>query len=399
MPRFGSSSFGSSGFGSSNAAVEFGGSGFGSSQPQQQQVMFGQSGFGSKPVSSIAGPTSQNGARGSNGGVAFGQSGFGAFATGASPFATASSQPQQQQQSGSFGNAATGAQPSPFGLFANNGPGGDSSLPAFSQVNINGSDNNDKSTSQSPFGKFAAQGVVTPEAPSAFGKAASNENNAGNGTVASKPSPFSTFSSQGFQQQHKSIFGQSQQPNSNSGSAFGEKTGTVSLSAVNNGFGELTTATAGNQKNDRVVYDDDDVEDSLSFGGISISNKEAKPVAPTPTPAPAKKEQVIAVVRPDENRFPLPTDDPSSSRPNPVFADMNFRPLTLTERMHEFFKLSGRPTFDRTMKNRNGVSVIFTGNEFLPNVGDLTLQERHAFESAEFEIGMVPEIPPPLSFL
>ncbi|CCE79587.1 Piso0_001664 [Millerozyma farinosa CBS 7064] len=343
---FGSSGFGSSGFGSSNTAAAgaakpgFGSSGFGSSgfgKPSTGQSAFGSSGFGSSGFGQA--PSGQAG----SGQSAFGSSGFGSSGFGSSGFGSSGFGQSTSGQAGS-GQSAFGS--SGFGSSGFGKPSTGQS--AFGSSGFGSSGFGKASTGQSSFGssgfgKIGADQSGSSNSP--FGNTASQSN--------ANSSPFASLGSTGTQASGGSAFAPS------GFGSFGNnaqgKPGDTN--AATSGFSALSSSINANQPNQPSPF--------------ANEPKGASPFGSAPSNTQNTQNQ-------NNN-----TNSPFGSAPTTAASSSSF-PSAFG---------GGSFTSNQGTTGVNGSASSAPGLEELkqydPKVTD-------AFQASKFELGHVPEVPPPL---
>ncbi|KAK9370822.1 hypothetical protein V1509DRAFT_614829 [Lipomyces kononenkoae] len=315
------------------------GSSFSGSRPTPT---FGSSNFGAAPASAVANkPT-------------FGQTGFSAFAN-ASPFASIT--PSSQEQPSPFvtkpEDKTAGNQLKPFSAFSmGSGPG----FSPFAQVG---------SKTVSPFGAFAEQQNRGPGSINALDESNSHAfasiGNQSQNNYKTEPSSVEAMSLQmdgvtpSLQQQT-----QAQQRDE---SDMGRRQN------------ELTTANA-----------------SALGGAASVQTK-----AETAGPSQGTRFTGCYTTRAMQ-RFPITSQETE----NGYFPALPPRPRSKIEQMFAYFSQHGRQVLQSNMSNPNTGHVAFlqsAGESYLPDLSDLNLEEKTAFEENTYELGKVPEIVPPLQYM
>ncbi|KAK9247995.1 hypothetical protein V1506DRAFT_530428 [Lipomyces tetrasporus] len=307
--------------------------------------VFGLSGFGSRPAPAFgsstfgSAPASVAASR-----PVFGQTGFSAFANSGSPFGIASA----QQQTSAFGagpkDETTADQSRPFAAFST------SRGSAFSAFGYDGGN------TVSPFAAFASQYNKDNEMTSPM-ETKSDERGNDAGTMAGQP----------LRQQIHPLPQQSmpispQQPRQQ--------------------------------------------EDNSEIGKRRQRATEAQAQAPAAsmqtnvqeTKGPSQGKVVTGnYITPAMQRFPI-----SLATENDQFPGLPQRPRSKMEQMYAYFARHNRQTLKPDMRNPNTGYVAFmqsAGDTYLPDVSDLTLEEKAAFETKVCNLGNVPEIVPPLQYM
>ncbi|CCE88874.1 Piso0_001664 [Millerozyma farinosa CBS 7064] len=351
---FGSSGFGSSGFGSANTAAgaakpgfgssAFGSSGFGSSsfgKPSTGSSAFGSSGFGSSGFGQAAPGQAASGQAGS-GQSAFGSSGFGSSAFGQSA--------SGQAASGSSGFGSSGFGSSGFGSSGFGKPSTGSSAfgsSGFGSSGFGSSGFGKASTGQSSFGSsgFGKPGAdQSGSTSSPFGNAASQSN--------ANSSPFASLGSSGAQASGGSAFGASGF-GSFGNSAQGKPGDT---NAAPSGFSALSSS-ANNQPNQ-----------SSPFGSLA---KGASPFGSVASNTQNTQNQ-------NNN-----TNSPFGSAPKTATSSSSFP------------SAFGGGSF-ASNQGTTGVNGSASSAPGLEELKQYDPKVTEAFQATKFELGHVPEVPPPL---
>ncbi|KAK9377449.1 uncharacterized protein V1513DRAFT_436419 [Lipomyces chichibuensis] len=331
-----------------NSAPVFGSSFFGS----HPAPAFGSSTFGSAPASAAAIKP------------VFGQTGLSAFANNASPFGSvASSQQQASQSTARPEDKATANQSKPFAAFS---MGSGSAFSAFAKM---------ASSTASPFGAFAEQQKSGPTPFTAISQL--DENNS---------MPFAPFTIQ--QNNDKAA------PSTIEATSLQRNDGTVSMFAQQ--FQQQTHVPTQQPQSLSPQQQDD-----LDMDGRQMGRADAASV-PTmsPTAGATQGKMVTGCYYTTQamRRFPISSQETE----NNYFPGLPPRPRSKMEQMYAYFLQHSRQALKPDMTNPNTGYVAFlqsAGDTYLPDIGDLTLDEKAAFEAKTYELGKVPEIAPPLLYM
>ncbi|KAK9464294.1 hypothetical protein V1512DRAFT_129074 [Lipomyces arxii] len=440
----------SKGFGSLDSSVQpppgstnstFGSSNFGS----RPAPTFGASSFGSGPAQSI--------------GTVQSSSGFSAFANKPSPFgALAQNQSSNASPFAASAGVSPSANPSPFASvdMAQGGNASPFASVGSQQVNTSpfatvGAQTNASpfasvgaQTSASPLSSFAAQTNASPFAAvrqqsnaSPFSQlnanaspfAAKSQQQLQQTSAFTSPSPSTrraeatTFAnsnnndkSQAGTNNNQSPFSPSPFGQQNGSSPFGNAQSNQTLSAFS-AFGAQNKQSVFNTQSPKSQANNPPTSvfgstalspNRLAFSNAAPSIEQQASPPPVPTPmtdtTPSTSSQSTSqssagqksAYTPIDNRFKI------SYKPNTDFPNLPPRPRNLVERMYQHFTDTGRmPVTENTKSSRSQLKAFVQsdGVTYLPNISDLTLEEKTAFEAKSFELGKVPEIIPPLDLM
>ncbi|KAK9363227.1 hypothetical protein V1504DRAFT_446676 [Lipomyces starkeyi] len=329
-----------------NSASVFGSSFFGS----RPAPAFGSSTFGSAPVSAAAIKP------------VFGQTGLSAFANNASPFGSvASSQQQASQFTARPEDRTTADQSKPFAAFS---MGSGSAFSAFAKFG----------STASPFGAFVEQqksGLTPFTAISQL-----DENNS---------RPFASFTIQ--QNNDKAA------PSPIEAASHQRNADTVSMFAQQ--FQQQTHVPTQQPQSLSPQQQDDSEMDGRQMGRADAISVQTK--AQTAGLTQGKVVTGYYTTRATQ-RFPISSQETE----NNYFHGLPPRPRSKMEQMYAYFLQHSRQALKPDMTNPNTGYVAYlqsAGDTYLPDISDLTMEEKAAFEAKTYELGKVPEIAPPLQYM
>ncbi|KAK9320181.1 hypothetical protein V1517DRAFT_330190 [Lipomyces orientalis] len=300
--------------------------------------VFGVSGLGSRPAPSFGSSTfgSTPASVAANKPV-FGQTGFSAFANSASPFGIVSA----QKQTSAFGavpkDETTVDQSRPFAAFSTSGGS------AFSAFDYNGG------KTVSPFGTFADK---------------YDKDNATTSPMETKP----------------------------------DESGKDAGVMVGQSFPQKSMPIYPLQP--RQQEDNSEIGRLRERANVADTEKRASSVQTKVqnTTGPSQGKVVTGNYITDAmQRFPI-----SPATENDHFPGLPPRPRSKMEQMYAYFARHNRQTLKPGMRNPDTGYVAFlqsAGDTYLPDVSDLTLEEKAAFEAKVCDLGNVPEIVPPLQYM
>ncbi|KAK9457682.1 hypothetical protein V1511DRAFT_494305 [Dipodascopsis uninucleata] len=390
--------FGSSTFGSKPARPEFGSHTFGSSPSIQSPFgsatttassmpVFGQSTFGQSSTL----PNISSGSSFGQQAIDSSQTSFASLAKVSdsrnSPLAftqTPNDTKQSQHQQSSFGHQAN--QEKPFASFSSNA----TTSPFGSILNKQPSN----ILSQSPFGSFAgnsspfsinSKNEQSPSMPFS----SSTKPTLGSLNTFPPESPFSSSMHNG--------------PIFSASSVESQNTIPLPMSKPTNAFGSFASLPLSTNS-----LDDSNqmAEETKSSSASSISldtppahiSRQQQQSREDNVKEAKNRNLVHSVDGSNRKRFPVPLRISHDEK----LPGLPPRPLTLIERAIEIFEEIGRPVLNKGQTNQNGHHAFISSGAtptFLPDVNDLTIEEKTAFESTTFELGRVPEIEPPFMYL
>lgn len=361
---FGSSGFGNSGFGNANTNASNGAFGnantnasngaFGSTNNTSTGGAFGSSGFSSAPTTS----NQQTSAFGNSGfgGSGFGSSGFGSGTTG-----------------GAFGGQkpASGFGSSGFGL-SNGSSAFGSSSGAFGLQQTNATSN------PSPFGSSATSNNA--QAPSAFGSSGFGSSGFG-ASDQSKPSGFgsSGFGSSGF---GLSGFGGSS--NTSTQSAFGQSTNSPFAKAPATGFGANGASAFGAQTSQAAPAQ---APAQSAFGGSSAS-----PFGSSTLSNPFGQLSSTAT---QNTASPFGQTKPSGFGSSGFGSNNGSTPSAFGSAPTSGFGTSNSTANANSTSQNPPPQTEGVGADTNSGMGKLAAEVVQAFSAAKFELGKVPDVPPP----
>ncbi|KAK9434460.1 hypothetical protein V1505DRAFT_360212 [Lipomyces doorenjongii] len=334
-----------------NSASVFGSSFFGS----RPTPAFGSSTFGSAPASAAAIKP------------VFGQTGLSAFANNGSPFGSlASSQQQASQFTARPEDKTTADQSKPFAAFS---MGSGSAFSAFAQIG---------GSTASPFGAFAEQQKSGPTPFTAISQLDENISR-----------PFAPFTTQ--QNNDKAA------PSPIDAASIRGNADTASMLAQQ--FQQQTHVQTEQPQSLLPQQQDDSEMDGRqrewTMGRADAASMQAK--AQTAGSTQGKVVTGYYTTRAMQ-RFPISSQEIENNN----FPGLPPRPRSKMEQMYAYFLQHSRQTLKPDMINPNTGYAAFlqsAGDTYLPDISDLTLEEKAAFEAKTYELGKVPEIAPPLQYM
>ncbi|KAK9388928.1 hypothetical protein V1515DRAFT_596541 [Lipomyces mesembrius] len=334
-----------------NSASVFGLSFFGS----RPAPAFGSSTFGSAPASAAAIKP------------VFGQTGLSAFANNASPFGSAAASQQQASQfTARPEDKTTADQLKPFATFP---MGSGSAFSAFAKIG---------GSTASPFGAFAEQQQSGPTKFIAISQL--DENNS---------RQLASFTAQ--QNNDKAA------PSPIEAASHQRNTDTASMLAQQ--FQQQThvptqqTQSLSPQQQDDSEIDGRQREWTMGRADAAPMQTKAQTAGPTQGKVVAGYYTTRAM-----QRFPISSQEIENNN----FPGLPPQPRSKMEQMYAYFLQHSRQTLKPDMINPNTGYVAFlqsAGDTYLPDISDLTLEEKAAFEAKTYELGKVPEIAPPLQYM